>query len=143
MGLAVLAAGCSHAPAGGTVTGAVYLDGQPLAGAVIRLWPKDDLRLGVYGGRTDEMGRIELMPRDGQGVKPGKYLVLVAKADPRKGAGLDPRTEEQRQILGGPEGFRNLLPERYSDKARCPFLVEIKEGANELPPLELTSRPGA
>lgn len=52
------------------------------------------------------------------------------------------REEEQVNILSGPEGFRNLLPAIYSDKARSPFTVTIRPGPNELPPMELKSRPG-
>ena len=78
---------------------------------------------------------------DGKEVKPGRYLVLVAKQAPRKQAARHPTEEEQITILSGPEGFRNSLPALYSDKARCPFVFDIKSGPNELPPLKLSRRP--
>src|SRR6516162_7934970 len=119
LSLVLSAAGCSKGPEGATVTGTVYLDGQPLADAVIRLWPKDDLNLGVYGGKTDATGTIELRLQGGKLVKPGKYVVLVAKQVPRKQTARHPTEEEQITILSGPDGFRNFLPALYSDKERC------------------------
>jgi hypothetical protein len=117
------------------------LDGEPLAGAVIRLWPKADLNLGVYGGKTDAHGRIELKLIDGKLVKPGKYVVLVAKQAPPQNSGASPVEEEQISILSGPEAFRNSLPALYSDKERSPLVVDIKPGLNELTELKLFRRP--
>jgi len=140
--LAWAAIGCSSSSEGGTATGTVLLDGQPLADAVVRLWPKDDLSLGVYGGKTNAEGKIEFNLADGKRIKPGWYVLLFAKEAPRRKAGSTSREEEEQlNILSGPEGFRNMLPATYSDKSRSPFLVEIRSGANELPPANLTSRP--
>jgi hypothetical protein len=73
-------------------------------------------------------------------VKPGKYVVLVAKEAPRAKKGGEPKElADQITILSGPEGFRNLLPERYSDKAQSPFVVDIRNGNNDLGPLPLSS----
>jgi hypothetical protein len=141
--MAWLVCGCSSTPEGGTATGTVLLDGRPLDGAVVQLWPRDDLKLGVYGGKTDADGKIVFHLAEGQRIKPGRYVLLIAKRAPRPTArASSPREEEQVNILSGPEGFRNLLPAIYSDKARSPFTVEIRPGPNELPPMELKSRPG-
>jgi hypothetical protein len=130
--------GCSSQPAGATVTATIYFDGQPLADAVIRLWPKEDLTLGVYGGKTDAEGKMELAYPGGKLVKPGKYVVLVAKQPPHDQTSAGSREKEQITILSGHEAFRNVLPAIYSDKTRSPLVVDIKPGHNDLSRLELT-----
>jgi hypothetical protein len=135
----VLSAGCGSPPAA-TVHGKLLMDGKPLAGAIVQMWPQDDLTLDVYygDGITDADGRFKLKGRDGPSVKPGKYVLLVkllaSRGDAPQGgdaAKADPRG-------GGP----NLLPEVYSDRERTPHNhIEIVPGANELPPFELKSKP--
>jgi hypothetical protein len=137
-GLMMLAALGLSAGCGGTqqttVEGRLCLDGKPLAGAVVQLWPQDDLTLGVYYGETltDADGRFRLKGRDGPEVKPGKYVLLVKLLVPKDGAAAaDPRS-----------GGQNLLPELYSDQKRTPHNnIDITPGHNDLPPFDLKSKP--
>ena len=136
MALAVvgLSAGCGTQPTT-TVEGRLRLDGKPLAGAVVQLWPQDDLTLGVYYGEalTDADGRFRLKGRDGPEIKPGKYVLLVKVLVPKEGAAgnADPRS-----------GGQNMLPELYSDQKRTPYNnIDITPGHNDLPAFDLKSKP--
>ena len=137
LALALALSGCSG-PDGGKVTGTVRLDGKPLADASVHLWPKDDLEAGVYWGKTNQDGRFELTGRNSILLKPGSYIVLIAR-DVKKD-GTPPRADDDWQKLAVPGALRNTLPPRYSDKSRPVFTVEVKKGDNELPPFELTSQ---
>ena len=85
--LAALAAlplvGCSSGTGVKKVTGTVTLDGDPLAGAEVQFWPKDDIQLGSHLSRTGADGRFELFqdPRPGVGIKPGVVLDEISNTD--------------------------------------------------------------
>ena len=139
VGVAALSStGCSAAPIA-TVQGTVHLDGKPLPDAALQFWPKDDLRLGVYHARTDRDGRFRLKSREGEAVKPGRYIVLVYREVKQDGTPPDP--ERDRELIATPGKLRNTLPAEYSDRARPRFVVEVTEGRNELPPFEMKSQP--
>jgi hypothetical protein len=136
--LLACAAGCSGA-SGARVSGAVHLDGKPLQGAAVHFWPREDLDLGVYQGKTGPDGRFQLKGRFGPEVKPGRYVVLLF-LDVKKDGTL-PRDDDDWKELAVPGALRNTLPPRYSDKANPPFTVEVKDGDNVLEPFQLSSQP--
>ena len=136
----VAAAGCS-ASGVGRVTGTVTLDGEPLAGAEVRFWPKDEPDLGAATAVTRADGTFEVLrdPRPGAGLKPGRYVILVARY-----AGGRPQPEKDAAVAPAQEGIIpgtfNQLPARYNDRDRCPFTVEVGKGHNDFP-LALERRP--
>jgi hypothetical protein len=136
-----LTVGCSQPSAGTTAEGMVLLDDQPLAGATVQFWPKDDLTLGLAysNGTTDRDGRFRLKSRDGPVLKPGRYIVLVKRLVKPDGT---PPTVEEATRADPLTAWRNTLPELYSDKEHTPHnAVEIRPGHNDLPPLNLKSKP--
>jgi hypothetical protein len=139
LGVAVLSLpNCSARPAA-TVQGTVRLDGKPLPDAALQLWPKDDLRLGVYHARTDRDGRFRLKSREGESVQPGRYVVLVFHEVKQDGTPPDP--ERDRELIATPGTLRNTLPGEYSDRAKPRFVVEVEPGGNDLPPFDVKSQP--
>lgn len=110
------------------VRGQVLLDGLPLEGADVAFHPQ------VGEGRnltatTNADGRFELTTHaPGDGAEAGKYGVsiqwreLVQEGDEASRAG------------------KNLLPPRYADPATSQLEAEVREGTNELPPWDLSSR---
>lgn len=134
----LLASGCGDKNRA-TVTGSVLLDKQPLSHAAVQFWPKDDLGLGVYGGKTDENGKFQMKSRLEDFVKPGKYVVLIAR-DVKVKDGKVPDASDDMMELAKPGALRNTLPPRYFDRANPVFVVDIQVGHNELPPFELTSQ---
>src|SRR5207237_215708 len=57
--LLVLACGCGPSR-GNKVSGRLLLDGQPLAGARVELWPRDDTTLGSHEGRSGADGAFAI-----------------------------------------------------------------------------------
>jgi hypothetical protein len=137
-------AGCSSGTGVKKVTGTVTLDGNPLAGAEVQFWPKDDILLGSYLSRTGADGHFELFqdPRPGVGVKPGRYVVLVVKYGAREGWPPKPGDDLPVPASEGMPWTQNTLPPIYNDKEHSPFIVEIKKGDNDFP-LALASQPSA
>jgi hypothetical protein len=145
MMIAVASAGgmaCGCGEKGGKVKGKILLDRKPLAGAHVQFWPKENLKLGSYGATTDENGQFEITPdpRFSKLVKPGKYVVLVAKYKQPKGA--KPNEAGPLPLAFGPNGAPNLLPGIYNDKYRTPLVAEVTVGDNDLPVFELSSKAG-
>jgi hypothetical protein len=115
----------------------VLLDGKAVSDAGVQFWPDEDLSLGVYYGKTDASGKFELQDRSGKWIKPGNYLVLVAKDVKPDGRVPDPK--EDQMLLARPGALRNALPPRYFDRANPLFRTNVVPGHNELPPFELTA----
>ncbi len=158
MGLLV-ATGC---PGGNTsnlntvkVSGTVTLDGAPLPGATVTFSPKSDGVRAAFG-TTDENGRFTLTTLNpGDGAVPGSYAVTVSKPvaaaasapsqDPRAmGGAISP--EEAAKIMakaqGGAAGTAasaNVVPAKYASAATSGLTAEVKSGADNTFPFELTS----
>jgi hypothetical protein len=129
-------AGCSD-PKRATVKGTVLLDKKPLAGAGVWFWPKDDIELDVYNGKTNDEGHFELKSRTLPYVKPGTYVVRIAK-DVKVKDGKPPDETDDMMLLAKPGALKNILPAKYFDLAKPEFIVEVKPGLNELPAFKLT-----
>jgi hypothetical protein len=136
--LAVVAAGCSGSGVG-KVTGNVMLDGQPLADAEVAFCPKDNAKLPGSAARTATDGSFQLVadPISGRMLEPGNYVVLITKLVQKNGS---VPTAEETGMLQAAGALRNSLPAEYGQAPKSPFSVEIKRGANALPPFELKSR---
>jgi hypothetical protein len=132
--------GCSE-PGVGRVSGNVTLDGQPLAGAEVKIWPKDDPSLGAATAVTKADGSFVVFkdPRPGAGLKPGRYVILVAKF-----GGARPAAPTDAAVAPAEEGILpgtfNQLPRRYNDKDQSPFVIEFTRGDNTIQ-VALESRP--
>ena len=141
----VAVCGCAREPDNPVtvVTGTVTVDGNPLAGAEVIFWPKDNLELGTnIPAVTGSDGKFEVFPNLQTGVilKPGSYRVLIGKYVPIK-----PDAAGQPADVGPDDDYdpyrgRNILPAVYNHKQRSPNLVEIKAGENDFQ-VELKSRP--
>src|SRR5207244_342422 len=78
MVLAVVVAGCSRWPS--SLSGAVTLNGKPLAGATITLHPAERASgAQLVVGMTDADGRFVITPAAGKAIAPGTYKVTVSK----------------------------------------------------------------
>lgn len=139
--LAVLgwAAVCGCSGGGVTrVTGTVTLDGKPLADARVALEGKADRKLGSASTRTDANGHFQLEAdaRSGRQLRPGTYRVFISKLVDKRGKVPEDDDPGQMEASGA---VQNLVPAQYSDPERAPT-VELKAGANDLPPIALTGR---
>jgi hypothetical protein len=110
------------------VTGQVLLDGKPLAEAVVILHRLDHKGRNLTA-HTDTAGRFVVTTNQpGDGAAAGSYEVTV----------------EYRQLVQeGDEKMRtgpNLLPPRYAKPGTSLLRCEVKEGPNEFPPWDLSSR---
>ena len=125
--LSLLAGGCG--PGGGTVTGTVTLDGEPLHGGVVTFHP-------VAGGPTatglvDQQGGYELKVGGDQSIPPGEYFITVeaTKSEPYQTQSDPPKP---------PPPPRRYTPDKYASKDTTDLKVTVQAGANTVP-LDLTS----
>jgi hypothetical protein len=109
------------------VEGQVFFDKKPAHRAVIRLHPLTRAEAATRRpfARVEKDGSFRLGTyRAGDGVAAGKYRVTVSW--------------NKATTAGDVEG-ESLLPARYQDPEQSGLpVVEIKEGANQLPPFYLS-----
>jgi hypothetical protein len=132
LGIVLLLAGASCG--GGAkpvfpVNGKVFYQGKPTHKAIVWLHPEnpsDSTKSTPPRGVVQQDGSFQIstfQPNDG--APPGRYRVSISWRVPSK--------------VGDDEG-EQLLPRRYQDPATSGLPpVEVKEGANELPPFQLTN----
>ncbi|MCS7269680.1 MAG: carboxypeptidase-like regulatory domain-containing protein [Gemmataceae bacterium] len=115
------------------VSGKVTYKGQPLAGALVTLHPKDsnDPRVERPLGFTQEDGTFTVSTAQKPGAPAGQYVVTVICSRPVKVEGkgklFSTGGDETVDILGG----------TYANPNSSKITVEVKPGNNQLPPLEL------
>jgi len=117
------------------VEGQVIWKGKPLADAHIEFFPKG-WSLRPYShtplGVTGPDGRFQLSSYgEGDGAPLGKYIITVVCQDPQAKKG--------KQMFS----TANLLPKQYADPKTSGLEVEIVEGKNVVPPLDLGGKPDA
>ncbi|MFL5340259.1 MAG: carboxypeptidase-like regulatory domain-containing protein [Gemmataceae bacterium] len=96
------------------VSGAVTLDGVPLANAVVAFAPAGATKGVGAVGRTDAGGKYTLAtPHGSPGVVPGEYKVTVSKFVDLK-TGADAVLEPGKPPIDQPD-IRELLPPQYSN----------------------------
>jgi hypothetical protein len=128
--LACAVFGCGPSGPKAVVKGMVKLDGAPLADAVIRFVPQaNKLDLGTAQITTGPDGAFIIEPDSNNNnlLRPGSYLVLIAKVVPTEPGGG----------MGTPT--MNLVPPEYNLQDQTPLKVDLTQGANTLPPFEILS----
>ena len=111
------------------VTGSVMFEGKPLPGAEIQFVPQGSGGARVHNVTTDEQGKYTLKSGPSDPLEPGDYVVLVRKIAT---GGNDPSKPG-----GGMGAVTNEVPAAYADRAKSPFKVELKSGAQTLQPFEV------
>jgi hypothetical protein len=93
-------------------------------------------KLGGFASKTDGQGKFEIRAGGTPPtvITPGTYRVLISKFVDKKGQA--PNAEEYDQLKAAGQ-LRNLVPTKYNDPAESVLVVEIKAGANDLPPFDL------
>jgi hypothetical protein len=120
-----------HLPPRFPVRGQVLQAGKPIADAIVTLHPSSsspDLtqRPIAY---SDAEGRFSMTTFEtGDGAPTGKYAITVEWRAPR--------TVGEEVIRDG----RNLLPPRYSEPETSKLNVNVTEGDNEIPPIDIPRR---
>jgi hypothetical protein len=111
------------------VEGSVIWKGKPLAEARIEFFP-NGWKLKPFSGapiaKTGPDGRFRVSSyNDGDGAPAGKYILTVVCQDPE--------AKKQKKMFS----TANILPKQYADPKTSGLEVEIGEGANVIPPLDL------
>lgn len=143
--LVVPAAACSLLLAGcggeGTnpnlvpVAGTVTLDNQPLAGASITFIPTGATAGQGGTGQTGPDGKYELTHfREGKGVDPGEYSVVVSKMVQRDGSPIPAGTLSAAEL-----DIRESIPQRFSDYNGSSLKATVAPGGATLD-FQVTSR---
>jgi hypothetical protein len=143
--MALLAAGAAFLPGCGEppearvarhpARGRVLYKGQPLGGAAVALHPVDDAKYGKDvprpSSRTGEDGKFQLTTYEANdGAPAGSYIVTISSA---------PKARREGGILNDPKSpiATDVLKGRYLDPKKSKLKVEIKEGENDLAPIDL------
>ena len=104
---------------GASVEGTMSLDGEPLAGAVIKYYAEGDRRPTAVGNTQDD-GTFRLRTATGEPLKPGRYRVSVAKFSAPT---ADARDAEAALV-------KLATPKSYAAPATSPLQVEVQGGNN-------------
>ena len=143
VGLTVLlaaAAGCDGRRAPVPVSGTVTLDGRPVEGATVTFHLIGDDKEGRLAiGQTDKTGTFQLKTGNENGVRPGKYKVVIAKNVlvnsklkvpdfPDTPEGRNQRDHFLLKHFGDDQPpSRNVLPERYGDLKTTPLTCKVPD----------------
>jgi hypothetical protein len=140
-----LSSGCSTGT-GGLVTGKgrVTLDGEPVAGANVVFFPAGEETLQA-DAITDADGRFSLTTRDGQGVRPGDYKVIVTKlesqavdeATHKSATGVDDFPGKAKMESAGKA--RSLLPDLYGSLPTTPLEEKVPSDGSDKLEIKLTT----
>lgn len=118
-----------------TVTGVVTLDGQPVGKASVTFVPDDDGGSSSTG-YTDETGRFKMSTiNPGDGVKRGKYKVLVSCTEPSEKLARMPgdrMAERMKERMGGPGGDPKAGAQIAKEAQK--EMKEMREQARKAPP---------
>jgi hypothetical protein len=108
--------------------GQVFVNQEPLAGALVVLYPKGEANAKAAPSRgqagPDGRFRVGTFAAD-DGAPQGEYAVTVV------------RYPTQKQGDGGYAAGRNDLPKKYASPTTTDLRVQIGEGKKSLPPLVL------
>jgi hypothetical protein len=113
------------------VQGKVLLNGQPLAGALVTLHPKEgaDIRTIPSTGLSKADGTFTIMTGDKAGAAAGSYIVTIICSEVVK--------SKEGIISTGPPETQDRLKGAYADRAKSSITVDVKKGPNQLEPFEL------
>lgn len=113
----LLYSGC--APSEPTVTGVVYVDGQPLASGSISLVPIDETK-GPGGGATIVEGKYQI----DKGLMVGRYRIEI------QGVREEPGKKMHAQFGGFVPKEVAVVPSKYNQQSS--LIREIRAGANTI-----------
>lgn len=124
-------AGCGSADSGHVpvhpTSGAIKFRGQPVAGALVTLHPKEGTGTGAPSPRATvgHDGKFDLSTYVGQdGAPEGEYVLTVQWYRP---------VCQGNEVLGGP----NVLPAKYASARTSDVLIKIAAGENRLQPIQI------
>jgi hypothetical protein len=121
--------GCAdQLPARHPVNGQVLQAHKPLAEAMVVLHPKEGSFAAAQKpiAYTDAAGRFNMTTfQQGDGAPAGQYWITVELRAPRQAG--------EEVVRDG----RNMLPPRYAMPNTSGLQVDVKVGANEIPPIDL------
>jgi hypothetical protein len=127
-------ASCSGSDSGGLhpVTGKVLHNDKPARGVVVTFHLKgaDPVKAIRPVGMSGEDGTFTLATGPREGAAPGEYVATFIWPE-----NVAPKAKKAFS-LDGPES-QDRLRGAYANPATSTFKVEIKEGANQLPPFSL------
>ena len=127
--LCLFVSGCSS---GGSVSGPVTLDGNPLKVGVVTFHPVAGGAAAI--GPIDSSGSYELQIGNDKSIPPGDYLVTVDAAE---------NTSSEAPVEKGPPRPppppKRITPDKYANKNTTDLKVTVKAGSNKIP-LELKSK---
>lgn len=111
------------------VSGTVVLDGEPLPGCKVGLFPDvsqfDPDRHGFGFGLTDESGHFVIQhPQGDKGIYPGDYKVTLEAWIDQEGNPVPPEAKPSEV----PGGVKNMLPIDYEASDTTPETVTVKKG---------------
>ncbi len=146
------ACGGSDGPPLYPVHGKVMYKGQPAAGATVilrRLDPEPNTTPPVAAGQVEDDGTFSVaVDQRGDGAPAGKYVALIQWR--KKAEGGEPKPDPKPAAKKGrraaaPVVETELVPDRlggqFMNPDRSPFRVEVKPGANELEPFDVSKEP--
>ncbi len=124
--------------------GVVTLDGVPVAGATITLYPDSD-KGSMATGLTDADGGFELQTKAAVGVLPGNYKVTVNKSDAAGSPPNDPAKQKEwmmKMMFNRPtkKSRDSGLPREYTSLSRTPLRARVPSEGPVI--LRLTKSPG-
>ena len=137
--LCLLVGGCdqkSTGPGGGTVTGTVTLDGNPLQGGLVTFHPAAGGPEAIGPVRKD--GTYELQIGNDKSIPAGEYLVTVDAAE----LSIDQEGAPDKGPPQPPPKPKRITPDKYANRNTTDLKVTVKAGANKVP-LELKSGKGS
>lgn len=143
----LLIAGCSGASAASSdgsavpATGAILIDGQPLAGGMVTFVPASGTGGNGASGATDASGRYELASLDADGtplpgVLPGKYKVIVSRLTKPDGTPFVPSAEASPMSVNATES----LPVRFTSPSATPLLADVPATGAKSLDFQITSK---
>jgi hypothetical protein len=146
----LLFAGCQ--PKGAVIvteaTGVVTLDGKPLEGATVSFVPTTD-GLRDSASLSDANGKFVLMTAGAtkNGAMPGEYDVFVEKRIAVDDAGnpivekpVDPSVPMGAGPVQEMPKFKSIVPQKYHDKSKPLFHINVEKGGKNHFVLELDSK---
>jgi hypothetical protein len=131
--LAFTGVSCSQSETLNPVQGKVLHQGQPLAGALVSFHP-DSLADGTLAdaavGLSKADGTFELATGQASGAHAGKYTVTVICPVPIE-------SQQKGMSFGGEPETEDKLKGAYANRETSQIKIQIKEGPNQLEPIEL------
>jgi hypothetical protein len=123
--LALVPMGCGSPPPN-PITGQVTLDGQPLTDASITFIPTGETVGDAAHGRTGPDGTYELEARDGKGLAPGQYKVVISKWLRPDGTPPPP------DVPPIDSDAKETIHPNYSDVERTVLRATVSEGGGKI-----------